>query len=360
MESSKEEQRIVIVHESFTQNGGAERVAIEMCNLFPNAQLVTLVVSKSIIFENLDLNRVKQLVPALGGLRNPPRIVLLILSLSVLSKLKFDDSTIVICSSTGWSHFIKSAKKIIYCYSPARWIYECNRYIRNRFLAYVVATFFGPLRLIDKRKASSARIVLSISEITRARIGKFWHVKSEVLHPPIRFKKNRSTTKPDNFPFDSKDFYLTISRPRSYKNTKFVFDIFSKSQNRNLVIVGDSRYCNSTNVIALKGIGDDQLCWLYKNAKAVVAISYEDFGLTPVEGHVFGTPTIALNYGGYLETCVENLNAVFMDGITVSSANQAIERLEKTNWNKERIAESSEKFSVSEFGIKLNDIIQHL
>ena len=48
-------------------------------------------------------------------------------------------------------------------------------------------------------------------------------------------------------------------------------------------------------------IDDAELRWLYSHCRALVAPSYEDFGLTPVEAASFGKPTVALRAGGYLD-----------------------------------------------------------
>ena len=48
-------------------------------------------------------------------------------------------------------------------------------------------------------------------------------------------------------------------------------------------------------------------------ASALVAASYEDFGLTPVEAAAFGRPTAALRWGGFLDTIVEGTTGCFFD-----------------------------------------------
>ena len=47
--------------------------------------------------------------------------------------------------------------------------------------------------------------------------------------------------------------------------------------------------------------------------RALIAAAFEDFGLTPVEAAAFGTPSIALRYGGYLDTVVEEGTGLFFD-----------------------------------------------
>ena len=45
----------------------------------------------------------------------------------------------------------------------------------------------------------------------------------------------------------------------------------------------------------------------------LVAASYEDFGLTPLEAAAFGKPTAALRFGGFLDTVSEGETGVFFD-----------------------------------------------
>jgi glycosyltransferase involved in cell wall biosynthesis len=51
-------------------------------------------------------------------------------------------------------------------------------------------------------------------------------------------------------------------------------------------------------------ISDGRLAWLYRLTNALVALSHEDFGLTPLEAASFGKPSVVLRWGGFLETQV--------------------------------------------------------
>ena len=53
--------------------------------------------------------------------------------------------------------------------------------------------------------------------------------------------------------------------------------------------------------------------WLYANAAGLVAVAHEDFGLTPVEAQAFGLPAVVLRSGGYLDSAIEGITAVFVD-----------------------------------------------
>lgn len=74
---------------------------------------------------------------------------------------------------------------------------------------------------------------------------------------------------------------------------------------------GAPRASDRGRIASTGRVSDAQLRWLYHHSRAVLALSQEDFGLTPVEGHAFGRPTVALRAGGYLDTCTEGVNAVF-------------------------------------------------
>ena len=49
------------------------------------------------------------------------------------------------------------------------------------------------------------------------------------------------------------------------------------------------------------------------SSRALIAASYEDFGLTPIEAAVSGKPSIVLRWGGFLDTVVEDSTGVFFD-----------------------------------------------
>ena len=59
----------------------------------------------------------------------------------------------------------------------------------------------------------------------------------------------------------------------------------------------------------------------------LVAASYEDFGLTPVEAAAFGKPTAALRWGGFLDTTVEGETGVFFDEPEPALIAEAVEQL---------------------------------
>ena len=80
-------------------------------------------------------------------------------------------------------------------------------------------------------------------------------------------------------------------------------------------------------------VDDDELRWLYGACIGLVAASYEDFGLTPVEAAAFGRPTAALRWGGFLDTIVEGETGVFFDEPEPAAIAAAVDDLVRTAWS---------------------------
>ena len=59
---------------------------------------------------------------------------------------------------------------------------------------------------------------------------------------------------------------------------------------------------------------------LYSHPAARGAGSFDDFGLTPVEGAAFETLTNALRFGGYVDTVIEGTTGVFFFDVSVPSS----------------------------------------
>src|SRR5258708_16702974 len=88
------------------------------------------------------------------------------------------------------------------------------------------------------------------------------------------------------------------------------------------------------NIEFLGRVTDEELVKLYSGAKAFLALATdEDFGITPVEAMLCGTPVIAYDGGGYKETVIEGKTGVFFKKSTASALAQTITRFEKINFD---------------------------
>jgi glycosyltransferase involved in cell wall biosynthesis len=86
-----------------------------------------------------------------------------------------------------------------------------------------------------------------------------------------------------------------------------------------------------------------------QNAKAFVFAAKEDFGIAPVEAQACGTPVIAFNKGGALETVVEHKTGVFFNEQNAASLQRAVQQFELVTFNPETIREHALQFSTQRF-----------
>ena len=113
------------------------------------------------------------------------------------------------------------------------------------------------------------------------------------------------------------------------------------------------------NIEFLGRVSDEELVTLYSQAKAFLALATdEDFGITPVEAMLCGTPVIAYFGGGYKETVIEGKTGLFFHESTVSSLTAAIKKFEKMNFDPKECRKQAEKFSKERFIKEIKEFIR--
>ena len=125
--------RIVrLVHDYLTQRGGAERVVLSLARAFPGAPLHTSLYEPATTFPSSARVDVRPTpLNRLAPLRRDHRLALPLLA-PAFSRLRID-ADVVVCSSSGWAHGARvTGRKIVYCHTPARWLYQADRYLRGR------------------------------------------------------------------------------------------------------------------------------------------------------------------------------------------------------------------------------------
>lgn len=368
-ETSKRTDHVAIAHDYLTQRGGAEKVVLALQRAFPSAPVYTTLYEPSTTYPEFaastiltsPLNRV-------GFLRRSHRLALPFLAWAS-NRVKVDaDHTIV--SSSGWAHgFRARGSKVVYCYSPARWLYQRDAYLGSSRLtpASVVLRALSPfLKRWDLRAARSATKYFAISTVVQQRIKETYGLDSEVLPAPHTVDKTIPHEPVDLSPLSpGNGFYLCISRLLPYKNVDVVINAFN-DLGLPLVVVGtgpEERRLSGLagdSVVMVKNLTDGQIQWLYAHCTAVVSSSYEDFGLTPIEGATHGKPSIVLRWGGFLDTIAEGRTGVYFDEPVPSAVVAAVEKSRATEWDDDAIRAHADLFTEEHFARRLRDEIARL
>jgi glycosyltransferase involved in cell wall biosynthesis len=102
------------------------------------------------------------------------------------------------------------------------------------------------------------------------------------------------------------------------------------------------------------------MSWLYRHSRALIAASYEDYGLTPIEAGVWGRPSVVLRWGGFLDTVVEGITGMFFDQPDAASIADALDRFETSSFDQEKIRSHVEQFTEERFADALYTAVDEL
>ncbi len=342
---------MAIVHDYLTQRGGAERVVLSMLRAFPDATIYTSVYCAETTFADFKSRRIVtsplQSVPLF---RDDPRKALPLLPWAFGTLSIPDDVDVVLCSSSGWSHGIAATvPKIVYCHNTARWLYQPQAYFgpRKSWARKALGPLLHRLESWDRQAAASATKYVANGTVVANRVSAAYGRPADVLHPPVRLTPDDVR---EPVPGLEPGFYLAVARPRSYKRVDVLVEAMQKVPDAHLVVVGGHEASTAaTNVTALGEVPDVQLRWLYANARALLGVSDEDFGLTPMEACAFGTPSLLLDAGGYRDTLQPGTTGYWIEDLTSEAIVAAMERLQREPLVRQDVAAAAARFSEETF-----------
>lgn len=195
---------------------------------------------------------------------------------------------------------------ISYCHTPMRYAWDLtfdylNKSSLGKGLPGIFSRYFlHQLRQWDVISANRVDYFMANSHHTARRIWRCYRRQAKVIYPPVDV---------DNFTFSEQksEFYLTVSRLVSYKKVSLIVEAFNEL-GKPLVVIGDGpelvqiRQNARPNVQILGAVSDQVLKKYMSEAKAFIYAACEDFGIAIVEAQACGTPVIAYQGGGAVET----------------------------------------------------------
>jgi len=362
---------VALAHDYLTQRGGAERVALTMARAFPSAPLYTTLYHPDGTFpEFADVDVRPSRLDRVGTLRRHHRLALPLLRGAVESRPV--DADVLLASSSGWAHRYRGARRtVVYCYAPARWLYQRDRYLsgasgrawKDRWrtgIAGAALDLLAPgLRASDAEAAARADVYLAVSTVARRAVREAYGIDAEVVPPPPAMEPDGPTTP---VPGIAPGYLLCVARLLPYKNVDVVVAA-ARRLRLPLVVVGDgpdrerlARLADE-RVRFVGKVDDAELRWLYGHASLLVATSYEDYGLTPLEAAAFGVPSVTLGTGGYLDTVVDGVTGLYVDRPDAEPVAEGIEAALARTWDLEAIGVHVKGFSREAFVARLQDVV---
>ncbi|OFN15749.1 glycosyl transferase family 1 [Rothia sp. HMSC058E10] len=363
--------RLAIAHDYLTQRGGAERVVLALHRAFPEAPIYTTLYNPEGTFPEFEnatiitspLNRV-------GLLRRYHRLALPLLPLTA-SCLKVP-AHVAVVSTTGWAHGFKfTGEKLVYCHSPARWLYLRDQYLgdekKNSVIGVGLRVINPLLRFWDQRAAARSEHYVANSTAIQKRIARVYGKDVPIIFPPYCGGATRVEEPIAGLQefTAAADYFLLVSRLMSYKNVDEAIEACNRA-GKKLLIIGHGPEkdkllkLSGPNVRIISGISDEQLCSAYRHCLALLAVSHEDFGITPLEAGASGKPVIAYRAGGYLDTIREGLNGVFIEQPTSEQIEAAIRKFNPEEWDKQAIKNYIARFSEERFIDEIRQAVDEL
>ncbi len=350
--------QLTIVHDHLAQRGGAERVALALAQNFPDARFVTSVYDADRTYPEFRDVHVETLWPNnVPWLASDPRRAFPFLR-SAFSRLRIDDSDVVLCSSSGWAHGVSgTTPRVVYCHNPPRWLYQQKDYLLGlpRPARPVLRALEPSLRSWDLAAARSATSYITISTAVQDRVTATYERSSLVLPPPVTLEAQGDVEVP---PTAGSDFYLTVGRPRGYKHTHLVCEAFARRPDLRLVCVGglDPTVTDwPSNIVGLNNLTDAHMRWLYQNCLAVVSMAQEDFGLTPIEGFLAGRPAILVREGGFLDSQRPGVTGEFVPERSAGALGAVIDDFDPGAYDPAVIRAHGANYRVDNFIRRLTD-----
>ncbi len=346
--------KIAIVHDYLNQYGGAERVLETFLEIWPEADVYTLLYDRKQLSGPLKTRPVK--VSFLNRFPFGRLYYEYLLPFYPIAVEKFDtrEYNIIISSSTAWSKGTLTGLRtchIAYCYNPMRFAWDSFFSIINAkgLIAKALSAIISYLRLWDFASSKRPDKYFTISKFVKKRIKKYYHLESDIIYPPV----NTEFFIPDSGK-RQEEFFLLVSRLKPYKKIEVAIKAFNRL-GLPLIIIGEGAHKNELKAMAgkniqfLSNVDDRKLLSYYQRCKAFVFPSEEDFGIVPLEAQSCGKPVIAYKGGGSLETIVEGVTGEFFYPQTPEALAETVESFDCSKYNADDIRHNAMKFAKENF-----------
>ena len=335
-------KKIAIFYDWLYTWGGAERVLLDLIEIFPTAEIYTTYYNpkktkwlpKNTKIHHLNIphffeNKLSILSPFMPIL---------------LEKYNFDKYDIVLSMGTIFNNCLLTKPKtkyISYTLTP-------NRYLKK----------YPIYKPVDKIFSKRPDKIISISKTIQSRITESYNINSDIIYPGIDTKEFKPKVKSSN------KYYLVVSRLVPHKKVDQAIKACINLKKK-LIIVGTGREEEKLKLLAKnysdiefrKNISDIELVNLYQNCKALISPQVEDFGISNIECMACGKPVIALDSGGNAETIKHLETGYLYKNQTTACLQESILKFQKLIFTQEKCTNRAQYFSKTKFMLDWNQEI---
>ena len=348
--------RTALVHHWLVTMRGGERVLEALAQLFPSADVFTLVCDYARMQPTFAGHRIHT-----SFLQHLPRATrwyprYLPLFPMATEQLDLRGYPLVITSDAATVKGVRTdpgAIHICYCHTPMRYVWSgYETYYRasgplTRMLMPPVGEW---LRRWDYRAAQKVTHFVANSQTVAERIRRYYHRESSVIYPPV----DTDYFQPTDHPSERERYFLVVSQLVPYKRIDLAVETFNRN-GRPLVVIGEGpeRAKLERRVRAnIRFLGAQPRAALrnaMQRARALVFPGEEDFGIVMAEAQACGTPVIAFRRGGASEIVTDGVTGILIVQQTAASLEEGLERFDAEKFDPVAIRESALRFSRERF-----------
>ena len=346
--------KVAIVHDWLVSQRGGENVLDAICELFPRADLFTLVYVPGQVSSNI--LRLKRHTSILQRLPSAERRYRHFLPLMPWAIERFDMRKFDLILSS--SHCVAKgvlkrddAFHMSYVHAPMRYMWDRfdEYFAPGRYSAltcYAARQFRSYLQNWDRKSATRVDHFLANSNFIADRIAQYYGRKAEVVYPfcePEYFTRARQPGRN----------YLMVTALVPYKRVDMAIEAFNR-MGKPLLIVGDGPDRDRLHKIAGKSIDflgalkSSTIADLYSKCRALVFPGVEDFGIVPVEAMSAGAPVLAFGQGGVLETVTAETGWFFNEN-SVEGLIAGVEAFERKTFDEQACRKRGREFTRARF-----------
>jgi glycosyltransferase involved in cell wall biosynthesis len=327
--------KVALVHDWLTGMRGGEYVLEAIAELFPKAELFTLIYVPGKISPVLTtLKRHTSWLQKIPSAERRYRHFLPLMP-GMIEGFDLTGFDLIVSSSHCVAKGIRKPEGAVH----VSYVHAPMRYIWDRFDEYfgpgkaaphvrlAASAVRGRLQRWDRRVSGEHNVdrLIGNSRFIAERIRECYGRDASVIYP---FADLSRFTLPRKVGRN----YLMVGAFAPYKRIDLAIEAFNRLGLPLLIVGGGQdearmRKLAGPNIDFLGQISNEAIADLYSKCRAFVFPGVEDFGITPLEAMASGAPVIAYRAGGAAET-VTDKTGVFMEEQTVEALMGAVQKLE--------------------------------
>ena len=378
--------RVAVVHDWLTGMRGGEKVLEAICELFPRADLYTLVRVPRTVSPAIEAHPIRS--SAVGRLPAVGRFYRHLLPLfpAVVETFDLDRYDLVISSShCAVKSVIRPGRAVhvCYCHSPMRYAWDQFRAYFGpdqvgRMAHAVLRPMMAALARWDAATAGRVDAYVANSRYVAGRIRRYYNRGSTVVYPPVdtEFYRLSDSSGPHGQRPASTSAEATVDKPRVERREFLVVSALVPYKKIDVAIAA----CRAAGA-ALKVVGsgpelarlqrlagpevqflgwrsNEEIRELYQQAAAVLLPGVEDFGMVPVEAQACGCPVIALGAGGARETVIDGQTGVLVPDGSVEALTAGLDRARTIRFDPVAIRNHALRFSRERFKTEFSAVVE--